>query len=562
MIKQEVHIINKYAKRLVVLLLFVFFGFISSAQVSFTVDTTKIKIGEQINYQIQVEADSSKAVFFPEGQTFVPMELVEILPTDTLKETNRWLISKQYTLTQFDSGTYIIPQQKVLIDSKPFFTDSLKVEVATVVLDTTNLTLYDIKPIIEVDKSIGNWWRYLLLIIAILGLAAFLIYWFVWREKPLTEEEKVAQLPPYERAKKALVELDKMPYLENDEIKKYYSELTMIIRTYLDEKVYDRALESTTDQLIDRLQLLREANKIALDKETINNFKTIFKRADLVKFAKSKPDIELARIDRDTIDNEIDSVKESLPEPTEEEKLQDLIYKEEQEKKKKQRQIRMTIAAGVLALLIAIGAVVANLGVGYTIDKILGDDSLTLLEKEDWVTSDYGAPPITISTPVVLERQKMELSLEVEQLLDIAVFTYGGVDKPIDVVVSNTRYKPVADPNDPNAKPQTPKIDLAQQAESQLVELEKQGAQNIITKNEQFITPNGQEGLKTFGTTDFYIEEIDEKRKANYVILGFTTENILQQVILIWEQDNEYSQKVIDRIIGSIELLKLEDKDK
>lgn len=561
MIKQEINIIKKYSKRLVALILFVF-GFNSSAQVSFTVDTTHIKIGEQINYQIQVEADSTKAIFFPEGQTFVPMELVEILPTDTLKETNRWLISKLYTLTQFDSGTYIIPQQKVLIDSKPFFTDSLKVEVATVVLDTTNLALYDIKPIIEVDKSIGNWWKYFLLIVAILGLAAFLIYWFVWREKPLTEEEKVAQLPPYERAKRALVELDKMPYLENDEIKKYYSELTMIIRTYLDEKVYDRALESTTDQLIDRLQLLREANKISLDKETINNFKTIFKRADLVKFAKSKPDIELARFDRETIDSEIDSVKESLPEPTEEEKLQDFIYKEAQERKKRQRQIRMTIAAGVLILLIAIGAVVANLGLGYTIDKILGDDSLTLLEKEDWVTSDYGAPPITISTPIVLERQTIELSLELQQLLEVAVFTYGGIDKPIDVLVSNTRFKPVADPKDPNAKHQTPKIDLAQQADSQLLELEKRGAQNIITKNEQFITPNGQEGLKTFGITDFYIEEIDEKRKANYVILGFTTENILQQVILIWEQDNEYSQKVIDRIIGSIELLKLEDKDK
>ena len=63
------------------------------------------------------------------------------------------------------------------------------------------------------------------------------------------------------------------------------------------------------------------------------------KRADLVKFAKSAPDIELAKIDRNTIDIEIDQVKEALPEPTEEEKLLDEQYREEQERKKKRKKI-------------------------------------------------------------------------------------------------------------------------------------------------------------------------------------------------------------------------------
>ena len=34
------------------------------------------------------------------------------------------------------------------------------------------------------------------------------MYWFIWRKKPLTEEEKVALLPPYDRAKLALQKLD------------------------------------------------------------------------------------------------------------------------------------------------------------------------------------------------------------------------------------------------------------------------------------------------------------------------------------------------------------------
>jgi hypothetical protein len=59
------------------------------------------------------------------------------------------------------------------------------------------------------------------------------------------------------------------------------------------------------------------------------------KRADLVKFAKSKPDYQLAKLDKNTIDLEIDHVKEGLPEPTEEELLQDLAYREALARKKK-----------------------------------------------------------------------------------------------------------------------------------------------------------------------------------------------------------------------------------
>ena len=109
-------------------------------------------------------------------------------------------------------------------------------------------------------------------------------------------------------------------YLKNEEIKEYYSELTLIIRKYLDEKVYDHALESTTEELIGRLRLLKDGNQMDLSKEdTIKNIETILRRADLVKFAKSEPDPELAKLDRNTIDVEIDHVKEALPEPTEEE---------------------------------------------------------------------------------------------------------------------------------------------------------------------------------------------------------------------------------------------------
>ena len=236
------------------------------AQVKSEIDTTKIKIGEQITYKIQVEADTTDLVVFPEGQTFMPLEMIESYKVDTTKNNAKFNLIKTYGLTQFDSGSYTIPKQKIIIGDNTFFTDSLNVDVYTVSVDTTKQRLYDIKPLMEVEKAQSDWWKFLLIGLLILSLSAFILYWFIWRKKPLTEEEEIALLPPYARAKLALQKLDESDYLQRAELKDYYSELTFIIRKYLDEKVYDRALESTTDELVERLNMLSDAHQIELSK--------------------------------------------------------------------------------------------------------------------------------------------------------------------------------------------------------------------------------------------------------------------------------------------------------
>ena len=39
----------------------------SAQEISSSVDTTQIKIGEQIHYKIKVEADTTSIIVFPEG---------------------------------------------------------------------------------------------------------------------------------------------------------------------------------------------------------------------------------------------------------------------------------------------------------------------------------------------------------------------------------------------------------------------------------------------------------------------------------------------------------------
>ena len=520
-----------------------------NAQVTSTIDSTSIKIGEQITYQIQVETDSTNLVVFPEGQTFSPLEMIESYKIDTIKNKDKFNLIKKYGLTQFDSGVYTIPRQKIIIGSKTFFTDSLKVEVNNIVVDTTKQGLYDIKPIIEVDKRGSNWWKYVLITILIIGIIGFLIYWFIWRKKPLSEEEQIALLPPYDRAKLALKKLDESPYLENENLKDYYSDLTFIIRKYLDEKVYDRALESTTDELISRLNLLKEGNQVDISKEDINNLESILKRADLVKFAKSAPDVELAKLDRNTIDIEIDHVKEALPEPTEEEKLLDLKYQEEQEQKKKRKKVIITIAISVFLLIATLVGFGIKYGFGYVKDTIIGHESKALLEGQ-WVTSAYGYPPVTISTPKVLKRTEIPVPDEMKSQIDMTSFMYGTLLDIFSVGVTTSAYKNMSGDN---------KINLEKSSEASIKSMEAMGAKDIVVFRDKFVTPNGAEGLKTSGTLKVQNLTSEEFKEANYTLLQFTSNNVLQQIIVTSPKDDSYADQMIERILNSVELKEAEE---
>ncbi|MFK7831845.1 MAG: hypothetical protein AB8B52_01090 [Winogradskyella sp.] len=536
---------------------YVLFSLTASAQVTSEADTTKIRIGEQITYKINVEADSLALVVFPEGQTFMPLEAVEALKIDTTKKASKFLLSRIYKLTQFDSGVYTIPRQKIIIGEKPFFTDSLKVAVNTVEVDTTKQKLFDIKPIIEVEKSGGNWWKWLLGILAMIALVAFLLYWFIWRKKPLTEEEEIALLPPYDRAKLALKKLDESQFLIRAEVKEYYSELTFIIRKYLDEKVYDRALESTTSELISRLNLLKDGNQIPLSQETILHIESILQRADLVKFAKSAPDMALAEMDKKTIDKAIDNVKVSLPEPSEEEKLLDQKYKEEQERKKKRRKVFITVAISIFLLIATFVGFGMKYGFGYVKDTIIGHESKSLLEG-NWVESAYGFPPIYIETPQVLKREAYEVPEEYKDKLSTTLFRYLSEKAGIDIQVSTTTFTNASDPSGQGGQPkpltdEEKAADLMRATESYLKLLESQGAKDIAVKREKFSTPNGAEGLKVYGTKNIVLDANDV-RPANYKLFLFRGDNVRQQIILTWRGEDNYADDIIERIVNSIEL--------
>lgn len=292
-------------KKRIVYILFLI-GFISFAQVnpvSTVIDTAAIRIGEQIQYKISVKKTGK--VVFPKFQSdsLGKVELVESWPVDTLKDT----YEKKYVLTSFDSGSYTIPKQQVLINNKPFFTDSLLVSVATVKVDTLKQQMFPIKAIKSEPKTFDDykpmlWW--ILLILAIIATALY----FIFRKKE-KKEVPIVVVAPIQEALQRLKELDEKQLLQQNKIKTYYTELTDIVRTYIEKDIYIPALESTTNELMETIKDFNESSKLGISKETIQQLKEVLESADMVKFAKSKPIVEEIKAHRNLAERILQNLK-------------------------------------------------------------------------------------------------------------------------------------------------------------------------------------------------------------------------------------------------------------
>lgn len=519
------------------LFLFLFYAFpgeLRAQDVSASVDTTSIKIGEQITYRLSVETGSGNLVVFPEGQTFSPLEMIEAYAIDTSKIDDRLRFTREYALTQFDSGRYVIPRQRVLINDQEFRTDSFAVVVNDVVVDTTKQKMFPIKPSVEVPPAFGFpdwlWW---ILGLILLGVVVYLLY-----RSRKKRKEAAEKLPPYEQALYELKQLDDSHLLEQRELKEYYSQLSAAVRRYLDGEIYDHALESTTNELIAYLEAERDRGKLKLENTTIARLKEILERADLAKFANSRPDVLTAKEDRNRVENVIKDTKASIPEPTEEELLRDQEYRERLARKKKVKKIIFGVLALVLLISAGTAYIISTKGVEYFADTYIGNNTKEMLEGE-WITSEYGTPAVTIATPDVLVR---DLSDTIGIAAGRETFRYGSLEKNLFVSI--------------NTRPASEDFNLESAVEEVYQYLEANGARNIITKQEDITTLNGAPGIRIFGTMTFQENEKAKGISKEYAILNFGMGEGYQQVVMIYNENDRYAAEIAQRISTSVELMK------
>lgn len=529
--------------------------FAQQKQIETTTDSTKIRIGSQFHLILKTKVDTASSVIFPKEQMFGALEVLEDYPTDTIidnKNRTKFELIKKYGLTQFDSGRYVIPQLKVLINNKPFLTDSLFIEVTNVQVDTLKQPLYDIKDVIVDNQSSSmKWWMWLLISLALIGGGAWAF--IQWKKKQTkTSKEPEVVYTPIEKATIGLKKLEEKQLIEKGAIKDYYSELTDIARTYLEEAVKIPAMENTTAELIENLKLTAIKRNLAFSDEMISSLEKVLKQADLVKFAKSKPlDFEIVE-DRNSIEKTLRTMHGIIPlktpEEEEAERNEELRLELERKRRKKKMISNISFATGIV-IVIGLAYWVATSGISTIKNKFFGSPTTEFLTSE-WITSEYGNPPVKIETPKVLKRMQSSEFIpdEMKALFkELTMFGEGSMFGDYYIMVSTMKFQE-------QAQQQASQIDLNLVLDGNYGLWEKQGAKNILMQKEQYQTVGGIEGMKAYGALDFLNPITKSSTKVYYEMLVFKQAQGIQQVIVIIKESDPNKKEIIDRIINSVEL--------
>ncbi len=346
----------KLYRTIISTVLFTLISFVAMAQGSVSVeakvDSVMLWVGEQTDFHLKVSCDSGSKVEFPLYVDTIVSGL-EILPpilTDTqfIDKGNRMVISQNYTVTCFDSALVYIPPVAVVVDGQEYLSNSQA--VSFLVYDIPEGQEKEIFPPKQNMKMplafIELAWPLLFLIVL---AGAIFVSVFSYRRyndnKPIIKKiKRNPQVPAHIRALEAIEDLRKSGSAHNKEAKQYYTSLTDIVRTYINDRFGFNATEMTSAEILDNLRSCG-------DKSSFEELSELLSTADMVKFAKAQP--LLGENDRNLF-GAMEFVKTTMVQDTENsesEVLEDTIIVE-----KRSKEVRT-------ALLVAfILSVIASLG--------------------------------------------------------------------------------------------------------------------------------------------------------------------------------------------------------
>lgn len=285
-------------QKFLILFLFLITSFALRGQdvsVAAAFDTSRIFIGDQINFSVTIDQPSALKLSIPILRDSLTRK-IEILSgplIDTAEiDADKIRITEKYLITSFDSGFYMIdPIYAEIADSggvKRFYSDYSILEVARVKLTPpdTSARIFDIVAPQRAPLTLGEILPWVL-IAFLSAVVVWLILRLIKKFKKTKKEiiEPAITEPAHVIAFRDLEKLRDEKLWQGGEIKKYYTRLTEIIRQYLENRFKVYSLELTTSETLEAL--VRSGFR---KNESYNKLKSVLTAADLVKFAKYKPE--------------------------------------------------------------------------------------------------------------------------------------------------------------------------------------------------------------------------------------------------------------------------------
>ena len=257
--------------------------------VSAKLDSARVMMGKTTTLHINIEQDKSVnglLISLVADTLNAKVEIADKGKADTTElKDNRVQIKRDIELQAFDPGTYQLPPISYVVGKDTIKSKQLTLTVDSIKVDTEG-KIKDFKPIIEipfklldtVPDFISNYWWAWLLGIAVIAAAIF--SYLKWVKKGINPLKPIKKrLPPYEEAMQALAKLKESNLWQSGQEKEYFTQLTDILRVYIDRRFNIKAVELTSSQIMEKIKQNKEAH-IANDQ--LNN---VLEVADFVKFA-------------------------------------------------------------------------------------------------------------------------------------------------------------------------------------------------------------------------------------------------------------------------------------
>ena len=247
-------------------------------------------IGEQTEliYEVKGVKKTDKLSFIPQKKKITGANGVEIIGEfqDTLIPSGKvFTWQGSYTITAWDSGRVTIPETTILINDSVLQLNALNLFIKTTKIKEGK-GLYDIKEgFEEVPSSTSLFFqKYWGWIVGGLLLILGIILYFKFRKKKEKKAPEIT-LSLKEATIKEIDVLFEKRLWENEGLKEHYFQLSLILRTYLGKRYTLSMMDKTSYQIEVLLGQLNLHHSLQTEINLMLN------QADLVKFAKSSPDI-------------------------------------------------------------------------------------------------------------------------------------------------------------------------------------------------------------------------------------------------------------------------------
>ena len=245
-----------------------------------------LMIGDQTAMHLSVTQEANERVEMPVfGETL--QEGIEIVDRSAVDTTTlpdgRLQLSQELTLTSFKDSLFPVAPIAVVSGGDTFWTEPMALNVIQPFEVDSSLAITDIK---DIEKAPIYWWgilRWILLVLAVIGLFVGAYYGVLWYRKHFLKEEEVIEpellRPADEVALEKLDEIKAQKIWKDGKVKEYQTELTDVVREYIGRRFDVQSTEKTSDETL-------RAMKPLIDKELFAKLSKMLQLADLVKFAK------------------------------------------------------------------------------------------------------------------------------------------------------------------------------------------------------------------------------------------------------------------------------------